>query len=163
GTTRAGHRRNVGRGASGRRSRGSTHASTQHSASGGARPPPRREHELLDLSRRDQTSTRLVRGRGDLRPAHPPTGVAVVGNRAAQEQAKFDKLVRFGEALPAIRAQLVADLDTEPLSRAWTCAVAVRLVNLTWFRPGDDRYRSSYGVTTLRKGHVKVSRNKISF
>jgi DNA topoisomerase-1 len=83
--------------------------------------------------------------------------------RAAQEQAKFDKLVRFGEALPVIRAQLAADLDAEPLSRAWTSAVAVRLINLTWFRPGDDRYRTSYGVTTLRKSHVKITRNKISF
>ena len=83
--------------------------------------------------------------------------------RAAQEQAKFDKLVRFGEALPAIRARLAADLDAEPLSRAWTCAVAVRLINLSWFRPGDDRYTTSYGVTTLRKGHVKVSRNRIAF
>ena len=83
--------------------------------------------------------------------------------RAAREQAKFDKLVRFGEALPAIRARLAADLDAEPLSRAWTCAVAVRLINLSWFRPGDDRYTTSYGVTTLRKGHVKVARNKIAF
>src|SRR3954470_17172762 len=36
--------------------------------------------------------------------------------RAAQEQAKFDKLIRFGEALPAIRQQLADDLDAEPLS-----------------------------------------------
>jgi len=83
--------------------------------------------------------------------------------RAAREQEKFDKLVRFGEALPSIRAQLAADLDAEPLSRAWTSAVAVRLVNLTWFRPGDDRYTESYGVTTLRKSHVKIDRNKIAF
>ncbi|MDX6504006.1 MAG: hypothetical protein QOE29_1131 [Gaiellaceae bacterium] len=83
--------------------------------------------------------------------------------RAAQEQAKFDKLVRFGESLPVMRTQLAADLDAEPLSRAWTCAVAVRLVNLTWFRPGDDRYTASYGVTTLRKSHVKITRNKITF
>jgi DNA topoisomerase-1 len=39
----------------------------------------------------------------------------------------------------------------------------LRLVNLTWFRPGDDRYTRSYGVTTLRKSHVKITRNKIAF
>jgi DNA topoisomerase-1 len=83
--------------------------------------------------------------------------------RAQQELAKFDKLIRFAEELPAIRARMNDDLDAEPLSREWTCAVALRLVNLTWFRPGDDRYRESYGVTTLRKRHVNVTRNKISF
>jgi DNA topoisomerase-1 len=83
--------------------------------------------------------------------------------RAQQELAKFDKLIRFGEALPAIRERMCDDLDAEPLSRAWTCAVALRLINLTWFRPGDDRYRESYGVTTLRKRHVTVARNKIQF
>jgi DNA topoisomerase-1 len=83
--------------------------------------------------------------------------------RAEQDLAKFDKLIRFGEALPASRRQMSDDLDAEPLSRAWTCAVALRLINLTWFRPGDDRYRESYGVTTLRKRHVKVTRNRIRF
>jgi DNA topoisomerase-1 len=65
-----------------------------------------------------------------------------------------------------MREQLVADLDAEPLSRDWVCAVALRVINQTWFRPGDDRYaRSSrsYGVTTLRKGHVRVWRNRIAF
>ena len=66
-------------------------------------------------------------------------------------------------AVAAIRSQLAADLDAEPLSLAWTSAVAVRLVNLTWFRPGDDRYTESYGVTTLRKSHVKIERNKIAY
>ena len=86
--------------------------------------------------------------------------------RARQEQAKFDKLVRFAERLPELRRALDEHLDQEPLSFEWTAAVAVRLINEAWFRVGDERYAKTYktfGVTTLRKGHVKVRGSKIAF
>jgi len=57
-------------------------------------------------------------------------------------------------------------LDQEPLSFEWTAAVAVRLINDGWFRVGDERYAKTYktfGITTLRKGHVKVRGSRISF
>jgi DNA topoisomerase I len=85
--------------------------------------------------------------------------------RAQQEQAKFDKLVRFGERLPAIRTAMAADMDSEPLDRARVCAIALRLINLGWFRPGSERSAKesrTYGITTLRKGHAKVRGNRIS-
>ena len=86
--------------------------------------------------------------------------------RARQEQAKFDKLVRFAERLPALRATMDEHLDQEPLSFEWTAAVAVRLINEGWFRVGDERYARSYktfGITTLRKGHVQVRGSRITF
>jgi DNA topoisomerase-1 len=88
--------------------------------------------------------------------------------RAQQEQAKFDKLVRFGEKLPAIRAAMASDMDRDHLDRERVSAIALRLINLGWFRPGSERYAKSsrtYGVTTLRKGHVGVrgSRVKLNF
>jgi DNA topoisomerase-1 len=86
--------------------------------------------------------------------------------RARQEQAKFDKLVRFAERLPALRAAMDEHLDGEPLSFEWTAAVAVRLINDGWFRVGDERYAKTYrtfGITTLRKGHVKVRGSRIAF
>ena len=86
--------------------------------------------------------------------------------RARQEQAKFDKLVRFAERLPDMRRALDDHLDQEPLTFEWTAAVAVRLINEAWFRVGDERYAKTYktfGVTTLRKGHVKVRGSKIAF
>ena len=85
--------------------------------------------------------------------------------RAQQEQAKFDKLVRFGARLPAIRTAMAEDMDREHLDRARVCAIALRLINLGWFRPGSERYAKesrSYGITTLRKGHVNVRGNRIS-
>src|SRR5262245_28436431 len=86
--------------------------------------------------------------------------------RARQEQAKYDKLVRFAERLPELRKTLSKHLDQEPLGPEWTAALAVRLVNEGWFRVGSERYARSYktfGITTLRKGHVRVRGSKICF
>ena len=86
--------------------------------------------------------------------------------RARQEQAKYDKLIRFAERLPDLRAAMNEHLDQEPLSLEWTAAVAVRLINEGWFRVGNERYARSYktfGITTLRKGHVGVRGSRITF
>jgi DNA topoisomerase I len=86
--------------------------------------------------------------------------------RAQQEQAKFDKLVRFAEKLPDLRAAMAEHIEREPLSFEWTAAVAVRLINLGWFRVGDERYAKrfrTFGITTLRKRHVRVRGSRIAF
>ena len=86
--------------------------------------------------------------------------------RARQEQAKFDKLVRFAERLPALREAMAEHIEQEPLSCDWTAALAVRLINDGWFRVGDERYARHYktfGITTLRKSHVSVRGSRISF
>jgi DNA topoisomerase-1 len=86
--------------------------------------------------------------------------------RARQEQAKYDKLIRFAERLPELRAAMSEHLDREPLSFEWTAAVALRLINDGWFRVGNERYARSYktfGITTLRKGHVRVRGSRITF
>jgi DNA topoisomerase-1 len=86
--------------------------------------------------------------------------------RAAQEAAKYDKLVRFADALPAFRETMSEHMELEPLSPEWTCAVAVRLINLGWFRVGDERYakaHKTFGITTLRKSHVSVRGSRIAF
>jgi DNA topoisomerase I len=86
--------------------------------------------------------------------------------RARQEQAKYDKLVQFAERLPDLRQAMNEHLDQEPLSFEWSAAVAVRLINDGWFRVGNERYARSYktfGITTLRKGHVRVRGSKITF
>ena len=86
--------------------------------------------------------------------------------RAQQEREKFDKLVRFAELLPGLRKAMSKHMDEEPLSLEWTCALAVRLINLGWFRVGTERYARTtrtFGITTLRKSHVKVRGSRISF
>ncbi|MDQ3778250.1 MAG: DNA topoisomerase IB [Actinomycetota bacterium] len=86
--------------------------------------------------------------------------------RAQQEQAKYDKLIRFAERLPQIREAAAADLDGERFTRDWTCALAVRLINLGWFRVGSERYAKQYrtfGITTLTKQHVTIRGSRIVF
>jgi DNA topoisomerase-1 len=86
--------------------------------------------------------------------------------RARQEQAKYDKLIRFAERVPDVRKALSKDLDREQFSPEWTCALAVKLINLGWFRVGSDRYAKKYrtfGITTLNKSHVSVRGSRVSF
>jgi DNA topoisomerase IB len=86
--------------------------------------------------------------------------------RAQQEQEKFDKLVRFAERLPDLRKAMSRHLSGEELTPEWTCALALRLINLGWFRVGTERYARTtrtFGITTLRKGHVRVRGSRISF
>jgi DNA topoisomerase I len=86
--------------------------------------------------------------------------------RAEQEQAKFDKLVLFGERLPDLRKAMREHMELEPLEPEWTCAIGVRLINLGWFRVGTDRYvkkSRTFGITTLRKSHVSVRGSRIAF
>ena len=86
--------------------------------------------------------------------------------RSAQEQAKYDRLVRFGELLPLLRARVATDVQHEPFTADWTCAHAVTLINRAWFRVGSERSVRSfrtYGVTTLRKGHVTVRGSSLHF
>ena len=86
--------------------------------------------------------------------------------RAQQEQAKFDKLVRFAEKLPDLRQAMGEHMKLEPYERERVCAVAIRLINLGWFRVGSDRYAKTsrtYGVTTLNKSHVTVRGSRVAF
>ena len=85
--------------------------------------------------------------------------------RAKQEEAKFQKLVRFGEKLPEIRAAMSDDMDRDQLDLGRVCAIALRLIDLGWFRPGSERSAKesrTYGITSLRKGHVRVRGSKIA-
>jgi len=86
--------------------------------------------------------------------------------RAQQEQAKFDKLVRFAEKLPELRLAMGEHMTLDPYEPERVCAVAVRLINMAWFRVGSDEYAKrsrTYGVTTLYKKHVAVRGNKVAF
>ena len=85
--------------------------------------------------------------------------------RARQEQAKYDKLIRFADRLPALREQLAADIDKDGLERDRVAAIALRVINLGWFRVGNDRYAKesrTYGITTLTRRHVTVRGQRIS-
>jgi DNA topoisomerase-1 len=86
--------------------------------------------------------------------------------RARQEQVKYDKLIRFAEKLPQLREAMSEHMELDGLPEEKVAAVAVRLINLGWFRVGSDRYAKTsrtFGITTLRKSHVSVRGSRISF
>ena len=86
--------------------------------------------------------------------------------RARQEQAKYDKLVRFAERLPELRQTMAEHMALDGLPPERVSAIAVRLINLGWFRVGSDRYAKAsrtFGITTLRKSHVSIRGSRISF
>jgi DNA topoisomerase-1 len=86
--------------------------------------------------------------------------------RARQEQAKYDKLIRFAERLPQLREAMSGHMELDGLPPEKVAAIATRLVNLGWFRVGGERYAResrTFGITTLRKSHVTVRGARISF
>src|SRR3954453_24109967 len=86
--------------------------------------------------------------------------------RAKQEQAKYDKLIRFAERLPELRAAMAEHMELDGLPPEKVAAIAVRLINLGWFRVGGERYAKqsrTFGITTLRKSHVRVRGSRIPF
>jgi DNA topoisomerase-1 len=78
---------------------------------------------------------------------------------ARRQREKFDKIVRFGEALPALRRRTNEDIAREGLPRERVLAVVIRLINELHFRVGSEesvkKYRT-YGVTTLRNRHLEI-------
>jgi DNA topoisomerase-1 len=86
--------------------------------------------------------------------------------RASQEEAKFRRVVEFGESLPALRRRVRRDLAAPPLSREQVLAAIVRLIDQGFFRVGNDKSaesESTYGLTTIRGKHVKVDGDALLF
>jgi len=75
--------------------------------------------------------------------------------RAARERTKFDRLLPFGGALPALRRRVGRDLARSGLPRRKVAAAAVRILDLAAIRVGNPQYERSngtYGLVTLRRG-----------
>ncbi len=84
----------------------------------------------------------------------------------AQEEQKFASLGAFGHALPALRAQVDADLRRRGAPRERVMATVVRLLDIGLIRIGNDRYATenrSYGLTTLRARHVALEGSNLRF
>ena len=83
-----------------------------------------------------------------------------------RDQAKFNAMIGFAEALPNLRAQVEKDLEAQSLSRANVLAAVVKLLETTLIRIGNSRYaklNKSYGLSTLRSRHVSETDNGLAF
>ncbi|MCE1180619.1 MAG: DNA topoisomerase IB [Micrococcales bacterium] len=86
--------------------------------------------------------------------------------RTKRDEQKFDRVLEAAAKLPAARRHVTRDLRASgmPLERA--AAVAVRLLDLGYFRIGSDAYadaNGSYGLTTLERQHVRKTRDGLVF
>jgi DNA topoisomerase IB len=99
------------------------------------------------------------------------TGIDVAGRkqylyhqkwRERRDQEKFDSMVNFARALPAMREYVERDLEGSGATRRRVLAVAVRLLDRGFLRIGGETYaedNESYGLATMRKDHVTVDPN----
>lgn len=86
--------------------------------------------------------------------------------REIRDQAKYEHLIEFAQALPMVRQRVKRHMDLKGLSRRRVLATIVYLLETTLIRVGNADYakkNSSYGVTTLRNPHVRVNGAEILF
>jgi DNA topoisomerase-1 len=85
---------------------------------------------------------------------------------ARREKAKYERLLRFADALPKMRARIARDLELPGLPREKVLACAVRVLSSCFMRGGSAVYaeeHGSYGLATLRRRHVTVSGDRVTF
>lgn len=86
--------------------------------------------------------------------------------REVRESTKFEHMMEFARALPAIRATLARHMALRGLPREKVLATVVHLLETTLIRVGNDDYartNKSYGLTTLRDPHVQVQGSDLRF
>ncbi len=87
--------------------------------------------------------------------------------RRQKDLEKFDEMLAFARALPEARARVLELLrDGSQPSRERVLAVAVRLLDLGFFRIGGETYaedHETYGLATLHKSHVGLDGGTLTF
>ena len=86
--------------------------------------------------------------------------------RTVRDDVKYERMLNFGNALPAIRAEVDRALKLPGLPREKVLATIVYLLEATMMRIGNEEYartNKSFGLTTLRGRHVKVDGSAIAF
>ncbi len=105
-----------------------------------------------------QATARDARGRKQYR-YHP-------SYRETRDRSKFRRMLEFSEVLPMLREHVERDLRAGDLSRRQLLATVVRLLDKTLIRVGNDEYvreNKSFGLTTLRRRHVRVEGSLLRF
>ncbi|AET91747.1 DNA topoisomerase [Burkholderia sp. YI23] len=105
-----------------------------------------------------QATGRDARGRKQYR-YHPQW-------RETRDANKYERMLAFSAVLPRLRARVARDLSLDGMPRDKVLATVVRLLDTTLIRVGSEEYareNRSYGLTTLRKRHLKVSAGTLRF
>lgn len=100
------------------------------------------------------------------------TGVDAKGRRQyryhadwtkARSEEKFDSMTGFAKILPVIRKSVASHLKMSGMPKEKVVALIIKLIDLYHFRVGNDEYartNKSYGLTTLKEGHMVVDRSR---
>ncbi|QQC65836.1 DNA topoisomerase IB [Paraburkholderia ginsengisoli] len=86
--------------------------------------------------------------------------------RETRDADKYERMAEFGRALPRIRARVARDLKLPGMPCDKVIAAIVQLLDTTLIRIGSVEYardNQSYGLTTLRKKHVKIEAGQVRF
>jgi DNA topoisomerase I len=86
--------------------------------------------------------------------------------REVRDETKYERMIAFGQALPAIRERTERDLARPDLPREKVLAALIRLLESTFIRVGNEEYareNRSFGLTTMRNRHVDVSGSTLRF
>ena len=86
--------------------------------------------------------------------------------RERRDQQKFDDMVEFARALPALRSVVEHDIALGDLSREQVLACAARLLDRGFFRIGSEVYKvtnETYGLATMLKRQVTCAGDVIRF
>ncbi|OLL28337.1 DNA topoisomerase [Burkholderia sp. SRS-W-2-2016] len=86
--------------------------------------------------------------------------------RETRDADKYERLAEFGRALPRIRASVARDLKLPGMPGDKVIAAVVQLLDTTQVRIGSVEYareNQSYGLTTLRKKHLKIEAGQLRF
>lgn len=86
--------------------------------------------------------------------------------RERKEREKFEKILRFSDALPRMRSVTSNHLRRKELDRNKVLAAVTRLMNAAYFRVGEERYakrNKTYGIATLRRKHLKIDGDTMIF
>ena len=105
-----------------------------------------------------QATGRDARGRKQYR-YHPKW-------RVVRDETKYDRVIGFAKALPVIRRTTSGHLRRQGLPREKVLATVVQLLEKTLIRVGNGEYarsNRSYGLTTMRDGHVEVKGPRLRF
>jgi DNA topoisomerase-1 len=86
--------------------------------------------------------------------------------REGKEREKFERILRFSDALPEMRRVTSNHLRHKYFGREKVLATMTRLMNAAYFRVGDERYAKknrTYGITTLRRKHPTIEGDALIF
>lgn len=81
-------------------------------------------------------------------------------HKARARKNKYCDLIKFGEKMPQIQADMRAALESERYTKNKIIAIVLKIVTCCGFRLGTLTYEAqneSYGITTIRREHVTFS------